>query len=361
MRLPHAAPRATGSFLRRSAGALSLSSLCLLAAPALADDGGAPADGEEGRITLSDRRPAEADVKADAKADIKADAAVRPAGLVSTGCLAEPGCVAPCAPVCDGPVCDGNVCDGAVCDGGCGDGSCGAAGCPLARRLGLGRGYGRGWNGFGMNHGYGTSGYGACPPGGCPPGFAGPGFAGPGVPVPGLCLPGGLPIPGLGLVRGLIPPGIPHWAGRCGGPEECYLCSLAGTRTPLVGKYDHVYAVNPQYRDRRTGEVWAASGTGVPTAVPTAPNVRYTMGVRVGDAQQPAGPAVPGRRAGVPVRPAGGRRGGTAPHPPDPSPEPADHPGVRPRPAAQPHRDRVPPADLHDRPVAAGRPAAGDI
>ena len=284
MRLPHAAPRATGSFLRRSAGALSLSSLCLLAAPALADDGDAPADSEEGRITLSDRQPA--------KADAKADAAVRPAGLVSTGCGAEPGCEALCGP----------VSDGAVCDGGCGDGSCGAAGCPLARRLGLGRGYGGGWNGFAMNGAggygrYGMNGYGNCPPNGCPPGLpvpglpgsgipvpglpgAGipvPGLPGAGVPVPGLCLPGGLPIPGLGLVRGLIPPGIPHWAGRCGGPEECYLCSLAKIRTPLVGKYNHVYAVDPQYKDPRTGEVWAASGTGVPTAVPTAPNVRYTM------------------------------------------------------------------------------------
>lgn len=49
-----------------------------------------------------------------------------------------------------------------------------------------------------------------------------------------------------------------------------------GAGTPLVGHYHRTYAVNPSHFDARDGRVYAAQGTGVPMAVPLAPNVNYT-------------------------------------------------------------------------------------
>ena len=67
------------------------------------------------------------------------------------------------------------------------------------------------------------------------------------------------------------------------GPNGCYLGSLLGVgadacgdRHGLIGSYSHTYAVDPSYNDPRTGHVYASHKTGVPMAVPTAPNVRYS-------------------------------------------------------------------------------------
>ena len=255
MRLQPAAPRAhsappvsTGTTLRRRLAnllTLSLLGAPAFAAPALAAEPAEPAAAAEtaavdadaeGVVTLSDVRRT------------TSDAAVRPAGLLdcSDDCCQEP-CATPCPPACDGGACGG---------------ACGAGGC----RVGGGRGYGA--------SGCPTCPGGVCPPGVPCPGVCLPGLCLPGVPCPGLCLPG-VPVPGLCL---------PHCLNRCGGPESCYLCSLCGIgananngRHGLFGKYEHVYALNPDYRDRRTGDVWASQDTGVPMAVPLAPNVRHTM------------------------------------------------------------------------------------
>lgn len=245
MRLQPAAPRAhtappvPTTLRRRLANLLTLS---LLGVPALAGQAAAdepvaapapiveaaetPAAAAEGVVKLSDVRRT------------TTDGEVRPAGLLHcSDDPCEPGCEAPCAPACDGCVCDGGECDGS-----CGHGSCGPGSCL-----------------FGRGYGYG-----------CPPGVACPG----GIPVP---------CPSL-LLPGLCPMGVPHMMGRCGGPESCYLCSLCGIgananngRHGLAGCYEHVYALDPSYVDRRTGNVWASQQTGVPMAVPLAPNVRHTM------------------------------------------------------------------------------------
>ncbi|NNJ27003.1 hypothetical protein LzC2_31000 [Planctomycetes bacterium LzC2] len=97
---------------------------------------------------------------------------------------------------------------------------------------------------------------------------------------------------------------LPHLLGRCGGSKHCYACSLAGIganaangRKGLCGKYEHVYALDPSYVDRRTGQVWASQQTGVPMAVPLAPNVRHTMEYGWG---MPSSRLVPISRPGPP-------------------------------------------------------------
>ena len=270
MRRHTAAPRA---------GFFSLLTL-LAAAPTFGGDGlaspAAPGPGsEEGVVSLSDRT---------ARVTKTADAAVTPAGLLA-GCHAEPGCEAPCdapavCPSCDGgcgvaTACDGGCCDGACgnacCEGGaCGNGSCGSGSC-------LG-GFGLCCPACGSRCGplgvCRTCGVAGVP---CRTMRGGRGLVLPG--LPGACLPGAPCLPGLGLLGR----GIPYWTPD-GGPEACYLASLLGIganacngRHGLLGTYNHVYAVNPGYSDRREGQVWAAAGTGVPTAVPLAPNVRHTM------------------------------------------------------------------------------------
>ncbi|NOX56318.1 MAG: hypothetical protein GXP27_18115 [Planctomycetes bacterium] len=49
-----------------------------------------------------------------------------------------------------------------------------------------------------------------------------------------------------------------------------------GAGCPPFGNYHVVYAVQPDYFDPRDGQVFAAPGTGVPMAVPLAPNVHYS-------------------------------------------------------------------------------------
>ena len=49
-----------------------------------------------------------------------------------------------------------------------------------------------------------------------------------------------------------------------------------GAGCPPVGFYHRVYAVTPDYFDPRDGQVYAAPGTGIPMAVPLAPNVHFT-------------------------------------------------------------------------------------
>ncbi|MFN0197745.1 MAG: hypothetical protein ACKVT0_13455, partial [Planctomycetaceae bacterium] len=49
-----------------------------------------------------------------------------------------------------------------------------------------------------------------------------------------------------------------------------------GKGCPIAGRYGMVYAVEPNYFDPRDGQIFAAQGTGVPMAVPLAPNVGYT-------------------------------------------------------------------------------------
>lgn len=48
-----------------------------------------------------------------------------------------------------------------------------------------------------------------------------------------------------------------------------------GEGCPPIGKYSRVYAANPGYFDQRDGQLFAAPATGVPTAIPLAPNVRH--------------------------------------------------------------------------------------
>ncbi len=49
-----------------------------------------------------------------------------------------------------------------------------------------------------------------------------------------------------------------------------------GKGCPIAGRYRMVYAVEPNYFDPRDGQIFAAQGTGVPMAVPLAPNVGHT-------------------------------------------------------------------------------------
>ena len=293
MRWHTAAPRA---------GLFTLA-LALLAAPAWAggpagDRVDGPAAGDaEGVVTLTDLAPA---ARSAVKTTHNADAAVRPAGLLGggeTGCgdgTCEGGC-RPGGAFGEGGCPNGACGDGSCPNGACGDGSCRSCGptftlpgrCLLADR-------GLCCPKCGTRCGPGGT-CGACGAAGVP---CGPGLCLPGLPclgVPGVCLPGGclpggcLPggcLPGAclgGCLPGLLPRGIPYW-GADGGPQACYLCSLlgigadaCGDRHGLIGRYDHVYALNPGYTDRREGQVWAAAGSNVPTAVPLAPNVRHTM------------------------------------------------------------------------------------
>lgn len=50
-----------------------------------------------------------------------------------------------------------------------------------------------------------------------------------------------------------------------------------GAGCPPFGIYKRVYAAQPDYMDRRDGQIYAAPATGVPTAVPMAPVVRHQM------------------------------------------------------------------------------------
>ncbi len=49
-----------------------------------------------------------------------------------------------------------------------------------------------------------------------------------------------------------------------------------GAGCPIVGAYEMIYPVDPNYHDARDGRVYAASASGVPMAVPLAPVVNYT-------------------------------------------------------------------------------------
>lgn len=49
-----------------------------------------------------------------------------------------------------------------------------------------------------------------------------------------------------------------------------------GGGCPPIGAYERVYAVDPHYADARDGNVYASQVTGVPMAVPLAPNVHHT-------------------------------------------------------------------------------------
>ena len=242
----------------------------LAAAPAFAGDGPVPG-GTEGVVKLTDRAP---------RATANSDAAVTPAGL-----LAGPAaCDAGCGPACDGGACGNGACGTGGYAGACGDGSCGAGNCRTCgptftlpgRCLLADRGLCCPTCGTRCGPGGTCT---SCGAAGVPCG--GPGLVLPGLPclgLPGVCLPGLPGLPGAGLCRG-----IPYWVPD-GGPESCYLASLFGIganacngRHGLAGVYEHVYAVNPGYSDRREGNVWASASTGVPTAVPLAPNVRHTM------------------------------------------------------------------------------------
>lgn len=48
-----------------------------------------------------------------------------------------------------------------------------------------------------------------------------------------------------------------------------------GEGCPPFGEYKRVYAADPSYYDQRDTRLYAAPATGVPTAIPLAPNVRY--------------------------------------------------------------------------------------
>ncbi len=48
-----------------------------------------------------------------------------------------------------------------------------------------------------------------------------------------------------------------------------------GEGCPPFGMYKRVYAADPSYYDQRDTRLYAAPATGVPTAIPLAPNVRY--------------------------------------------------------------------------------------
>jgi hypothetical protein len=50
-----------------------------------------------------------------------------------------------------------------------------------------------------------------------------------------------------------------------------------GEGTPPVGYYDMIYAADPQYYHPLDSQVFAAPETGIPMAVPLAPNVNYQM------------------------------------------------------------------------------------
>ncbi len=314
MRLLSAAPRADHAtrpvrprtLRRRLAGLLTLALLgapALSAGSALADDAAAPVADAVAAAAAADAAEAEGVVTLkDVRRPATTDAAVRPAGLLhGAGCVdvcdAVPGCDAPAAPTC-GPACAPG-CDGA-CDGACLPGhACGLGGCLFGGH-GLG-GHGLGGHGLG-GHGHGCPPGRPCPPGHpCPPGLACPGAC------PGACLLGGglpLPCPAC-LIPGLLPGGcLPHALHRDGEPCSCYLCSLSGIgananngRKGLLGSYEHVYALDPSYVDRRTGNVWASQQTGVPMAVPLAPNVRHTMEYGWG---MPSSRLVPISRPGPP-------------------------------------------------------------
>lgn len=49
-----------------------------------------------------------------------------------------------------------------------------------------------------------------------------------------------------------------------------------GTGTPVAGKYNMVYSVNPYHTDYRNGRMYSAAGYGTPVSVPLAPNVGHT-------------------------------------------------------------------------------------
>ena len=55
-----------------------------------------------------------------------------------------------------------------------------------------------------------------------------------------------------------------------------YPTGCCGTGCPLIGTYNMVYAVDPQYFDERDGKLYSAQGHGVPMAVPLAPTVRHS-------------------------------------------------------------------------------------
>lgn len=48
-----------------------------------------------------------------------------------------------------------------------------------------------------------------------------------------------------------------------------------GEGCPPIGKYSRVYAADPNYYDSRDEQIYASPVTGLPTAIPLAPNVRY--------------------------------------------------------------------------------------
>jgi hypothetical protein len=48
-----------------------------------------------------------------------------------------------------------------------------------------------------------------------------------------------------------------------------------GQGCPPIGKYSRVYAADPNYYDARDEQVYASPVTGLPTAIPLAPGVRY--------------------------------------------------------------------------------------
>lgn len=58
-----------------------------------------------------------------------------------------------------------------------------------------------------------------------------------------------------------------------------YFCPTGGSGQGVgaFGTYDIVYPANPGYADARDGRVYAAQGTGMPMAVPLAPNVRHSF------------------------------------------------------------------------------------
>ena len=48
-----------------------------------------------------------------------------------------------------------------------------------------------------------------------------------------------------------------------------------GYGAPPFGQYERIYAAQPDYWDPRDSRIYSAASTGVPTAVPLPPNVRY--------------------------------------------------------------------------------------
>ncbi len=49
-----------------------------------------------------------------------------------------------------------------------------------------------------------------------------------------------------------------------------------GTGTPVAGKYNMTYSVNPYHNDYRNSRLYGAQGYGAPVSVPLAPNVQHT-------------------------------------------------------------------------------------